>query len=271
MIIRILIRILRASITYFVAFHNLGFVSALKIIYFTMLSKLSKSERESILNTKHFGIVHWNTRKDWVIGHFYTPQIEIFSPSGDMEITSIVDLGANIGTESKLYPKARIIAVEAEKRNFELLKRNLKDCPCAQAFHTAVWKNNAFLKLISGSTDNSQSWSLIEVDREDDSDMIGMTFSEIINQADVKHIDLLKVDIEGAEKELFSENCSEWIDIVKCIVMECPDNDNPFTSEKIFQNLNSFGFKFNIYVNGENLVLIRDDLDWRPRFIEVYN
>ena len=53
--------------------------------------------------------------------------------------------------------------------------------------------------------------------------------------------------------------------------MECPDNDNPFTSEKIFQNLNSFGFKFNIYVNGENLVLIRDDLDWRPRFIEVYN
>jgi len=268
------IRILRALIKYFVAFHNLGFVCTLKIIYFSMLLNLLKSERESILNTKHFGIVNWNTRKDLVIGHFYTPQIEIFSPSDDMEITSIVDLGANIGIESKrffkLYPKARIIAVEAEKRNFELLKKNLKDCPCAQAFHAAVWSNNAFLKIISRSID-SQSWSLIEVDREDDSDMIGMTFNEIIKQFDVKHIDLLKVDIEGAEKELFSENCSEWINIVKCIVVECPDNENPFTTEKIFRNLNSFGFKFNTYVNGENLVLIRDDLDWKPRLIEIYN
>lgn len=36
-----------------------------------------------------------------------------------------------------------------------------------------------------------------------------------------------------------------------------------------FYNL-GFGYTFNTYINGKNLILVRSDLDWLPRSIELY-
>jgi FkbM family methyltransferase len=263
-------RVLSAFIRYVSAFRNLGFKSALQIIFYSIFKNLN---HDKVFKTKKFGKIFWNAERDRVINHFYTPQVEIYSPSNDIVIKSIIDLGANIGTETKrfsrLYPQANILSVEVEERNFEYLKKNLADVTTAVPFRAAIWNRKAYLKLVSKSID-SQSWSVQEVDQGKDYDVVGMTFNDIMKAFNISDVDILKVDIEGAELQLFDSSLSLWIDKVKCIIMECPDSDAPQTTRKIFKELEDSKFLFNTYIHGENLVLVRSDFDWKPRSISNY-
>ena len=176
-------------------------------------------------SSKKFGKFWWNAKRDWVIGHFFTPQIEIFSTKTDLEVETIVDLGANIGIETlrlaKLYPSARIFAVEAVRENFETLEFNTMQLSNVTAIIGAIWSSPAKLKLVN-VTGNSESWSLEEV-RGDEFDIKGKMFDDVLVENDIREIDILKVDIEGSERELFSHSCLTWIERVKCIIMEAPD------------------------------------------------
>ena len=87
----------------------------------------------------------------------------------------------------------------------------------------------------------------------------------------IDSIDILKLDIEGAEKYIFDSSCSEWIKIVKCMIIECPDSDAPGTTMKIFNSLLSSNLKFNIYLHGENLIFIKEGIGWRSESVLLFN
>ena len=264
------LRVLRALIRWLVSFNNLGFISTFKIIWFRVFRV--KPDVLVECSSKKFGKFRWNAKRDWTIGHFFTPQIEIFSPKADLEVETIVDLGANIGTETlrlaKLYPSARVFAVEAVRKNFEILEFNTRQLSSVTAIFGAIWSSPAKLKLV-GVPGDSQSWSLEEV-RGDEFDIKGMMFEDILVENDIREIDILKVDIEGAERELFSHSCLTWIERVKCIIMETPDYDSPLSTQEIYRVFDAANYKFNTYVHGENLVFVRSDMDWKPRTIEIY-
>ena len=214
----------------------------------------------------------WNAKRDGgVISHFFTQQIEIFSPKDDLEVETIVDLGAHIGTETlrlaKLYPSARVFAVEAVRKNFEILEFNTRQLSSVTAIFGAIWSSPAKLKLLKPG--GNESWRLEEV-RGDEFDIKGMMLDDILVENDIREIDILKVDIEGAERELFSHSCLTWIERVKCIIMEAPDNDSPLSTQEIYRVFDAANYKFNTYVSGENLVFVRSDMDWKARTIEIY-
>ena len=51
------------------------------------------------------------------------------------------------------------------------------------------------------------------------------TIKELLKIANFKNIDFLKVDIEGAEKELFSsKDCKKWIN--NCLIISCELHDD---------------------------------------------
>jgi FkbM family methyltransferase len=264
-------RILSGSIRYYLAFENLGFISALKIFYYSLIS--NKPNIDVILSTEKFGEIHWNPKRDSVISHFFTPQIEIYGTKYKINVKTIVDLGAKIGTESirfsKLYPNARIFAVEAVKENFDALLLNVKNYSKIKPIFAAIWDKKANLKLISRSID-SQSWYLRESLQDENYDIRGITLDEILKENNIVEIDILKVDIEGAEKQLFSHTCNKWINSVKCIIVEAPDTDSQLCTIEIFKIFRQAGFTFNTYISGENLVLIRSDVNWKCRSVERY-
>ena len=266
-----LTRIMRALIRYLVAFRNLGFYPTCNIVFYSVLSSF---EANLSLETKKFGKIHWNTQRDKVVNHLYTPQIEICNPTSNVDIRTIIDLGANIGMEtlrfSKMYPMARVIAVEVESRNFELLNKNTANIPQIKTLNAAIWSKKAQLKLEPGNELDGQDWRVKEVDSGENFDFIGMPLMEILHSFNIASVDILKVDIEGAERELFNEDCREWINLIKCLIIECPDAQSPLTTAFMYRNFDISGFKFNTYINGENLVLVRKDIDWMPRFIEIY-
>ncbi len=249
---------------------NLGILSALKIMVYGVIFNVNKC---LTLKTKNFGLLHWNPRKDKVINHLYTPQIEIYSPSGRLQITSIIDLGANIGIETirfaKLYPMAKILAIEAEQRNYKLLQVNTSMLVSVSCFNIAIWDKPAKLNFSSDS-ESAQSWFLVEAGNDEEADIIGTPFDNFLKEKNITNIDILKVDIEGAEYELFSNNINDWIHFVKVVVMECPDSDKPETLRYIFQKLSLVNYNFNSYLHGENIILVRADLDWEVCSREIY-
>ncbi|MEI6261682.1 MAG: FkbM family methyltransferase [Deltaproteobacteria bacterium] len=140
---------------------------------------------------------------------------------------NIIDAGANIGLSalyfSTRYPNARVFAIEPEAANFALLCENVKTCQNIIPIKGAIWNKCEPIKL----TGYELSYCGFQVERCDsESDIFGMTIDEIMNKNDLNYIEVLKIDIEGAEKEVF-ESASNWIEKINLIVIELHEQMKP--------------------------------------------
>jgi len=70
----------------------------------------------------------------------------------------------------------------------------------------------------------------------------GITFAELVAENGIERVDLLKVDIEGAEKWLFNESADEWLPKVKTILVEFHEFIEAGSSIRPFQKLLATGF-----------------------------
>jgi FkbM family methyltransferase len=141
----------------------------------------------------------------------------------------IVDAGANIGLASVFYankyPAAKIIAVEPEPLNFEVLLKNTNYYSNIIPVHAALWSENEDLSIFdSGSGETAfqiRTWDKT-TQRGSRRRVSGLTLTKLMKEFDLDYIDLLKVDIEGSEKEVF-EHSSSWIGRVGIIAIELHD------------------------------------------------
>ena len=133
----------------------------------------------------------------------------------------IVDLGAHIGIAScwfaSRYPAATVIAVEPESDNFALLAENARLYENIVPVHAAIWDRPGRVSLVDP---RQGSWSYRIADTPGDIEAIPI--EELLARYRIEQVDLLKVDIEGAEIELFSGDC-QWLDQVNAIVVELHD------------------------------------------------
>lgn len=136
----------------------------------------------------------------------------------------IVDAGANIGCASVFlaskYPSATVLAIEFDVKNFETLRLNLAPYPQIKALHAALWPDSGRVSAANPGADLDALRA--RPASADDIDTIStITMSEII--AEYRSVDLLKLDIEGGERELFSATDLDWLDSVNCIAVELHD------------------------------------------------
>ncbi len=150
----------------------------------------------------------------------YDPELPGFVPK------TIVDVGAHIGMTSILltrkYPDATIIAAEPERENFSALKRNTAPYPKITAIRAAIWKADGEVML---GKSNAHPKGAFQVAENGEQRIRAITIDTLILEAGIGSIDLLKVDIEGAEKDVF-ESCP-WIKNVKVIAIELHDRIRP--------------------------------------------
>ncbi len=147
----------------------------------------------------------------------------------------IVDLGANIGLSVRLwrewFPGARVLAVEPDPDNIALIKRNNADAGFLEEGETAVALARVCVAAQEGEVQLVRSdlpWayhmsrSVAKGSGALTSQAI--TMEKLLEEAGAPDtIDLLKCDIEGAERELF-ESCKGWIHRVCCFVVETHDD-----------------------------------------------
>jgi len=139
------------------------------------------------------------------------------------EVRLIVDCGANIGLGSLFfasrYPNARVLAIEPHPDNFELLKFNTAHEPRIIPVHACV------VGKISGKryiTIDQPAWGNT-INQTGDGVAVEQTTVEQLMQktsyaGNVDRIDLLKIDIEGTERELFAH--ADFLRQTRLVVIE---------------------------------------------------
>ena len=80
-----------------------------------------------------------------------------------------------------------------------------------------------------------------------------MTIEDILQLANADKINILKLDIEGSEKEIFS-NSDNWINKVDMIIIELHDRFKPGCKEAFESATSAFEFQ-GMY--GENIVKVK--------------
>lgn len=141
----------------------------------------------------------------------------------------IVDAGANIGLSAvylrKRYPGAELVALELAKSNYAVLQENTKPYPEITALHRAVWSHRTSLRV---ENPQAEHWAFIGAEaRSDSKDAVEASdLGALLDDLGWPRIDLLKLDVEGAETEVFS-NADAWIDSVRSIAVELHEKMRP--------------------------------------------
>jgi FkbM family methyltransferase len=168
----------------------------------------------------------------------------------------IVDGGANIGLStlffSTKFPDAKVIAVEPDKSNYEVLVENTKNSSNIRNINKALWKENTKVGM---SIESNYDKDAVFIDDKIYSNMVfveGLMISEIISDNGFEKNVILKLDIEGSEKEVFS-NSESWINKVRIIIVELHDYIVPGATKTFFDSI----AKLNYYslISGENLII----------------
>lgn len=162
-------------------------------------------------------------------------------------VNTIVDLGAHIGLATlyfaTLFPEARLISVEPMPDNFALLERN---CLFNSIYPTLVNKcvGSRTEEVDLRRNASSHMHSVIRRDSEVDQDSIRvemLAMADLLAKNTVSEIDILKVDIEGAEQELFAA-CDAWIAKVRLIIIEVHPGIVDY--QRVIRSITTHGFEY---------------------------
>lgn len=170
----------------------------------------------------------------------------------------IIDGGANIGFTSVFlanrYPQARILSIEPDGDNFTTLVENTKSYPGITPVQSALWHRREVIHVV----DRGYGERGFMIDRDADGTTLQATsVAELMADYNFPRVDILKMDIEGSEKEVFAEGYSQWLPLTRCLIIELHDRMKPGCSTALFKAITQYDFSMSI--RGENLIFINNN------------
>lgn len=167
----------------------------------------------------------------------------------------IIDGGGNIGLTAcyfaTKYSKAIIVSIEPDSENFKMMQVNCSQYTNIKMLQNGIWKKNTNLKIADSHAGNN-AFTVVETDYETPDTLKAVTIQHIMELYDMHHIDILKLDIEGSEKEVFEENFETWLPKTKVLIIELHDEMKKGCSRSVFNAVNKYDFSFDI--RGENII-----------------
>ncbi|MGE4518896.1 MAG: FkbM family methyltransferase [Desulfobacteraceae bacterium] len=238
-------------------------IFGIKGIYYYIKAMVSKKPTLLEVNKKHYSYPFYlralssdiSTYKQIFIKNEYNFSLEKMP-------NTIIDAGANIGLASiyfaNKYPTSQIIAIEPEAKNFNLLIKNTASYPNIIPIRAALWNKKEEIKIIDPGLGN---WGFMTEEKEFLSSpekpffqtVNAITIQNIIEDFNLEEIDILKIDIEGAEKEVFSDT-SRWIHRVNSIIIELHERMKQGCNRSFYCGTKGF---YKEWTQGENVYLSR--------------
>lgn len=160
--------------------------------------------------------------------------------------STVVDLGANVGFAAVFfalrYPNCRLLAVEPEASNFVALVANTANFGARiTRLQAAAWTRDGTINL---RADDDQGVFLdhwgVQVSETTAPGGLTTPCLRLVTMFDrmrFDEVDILKIDIEGAELELFSEGADAWLPRVHLIIIETHDRFRPGSDQAVRQAL----------------------------------
>lgn len=235
------------------------FVSVIKYMYFKIFKKNITFELEGKQNFKLF--LRGNTTDVDVFEQIILS--EEFRKISLSNVHTIIDAGANTGISSLYFsirfPDAQIYSIEPESNNAKLLIKNTHKFKNIVFINKAIWNTDTTLFIHDRNTghwgfNTNNTKSSIQ-----DQTVEATSINSLLTTYDIPYIDILKIDIEGSEKELFEHNYEDWIPKCKIILVEVHDYIKQNASKILFTTISKYDFTFSItgeYAVFENRKLI---------------
>lgn len=174
---------------------------------------------------------------------------EIYRFNSDKSDPVIIDCGANIGLSciyfKRLFPSAIVKAFEADPKILRVLEKNIQEqnLKDIEIIGKAVWINDNGIEFFSEGADGGSI--------EGEGEKINISSIRLKDYLDdFNVVDLLKIDIEGAEYEVLLD-LTENLYKVKNIFIEYHSwNKNSQKLSEILSVLELYGFRY--YIEGLN-------------------
>jgi FkbM family methyltransferase len=171
----------------------------------------------------------------------------------------IFSLGAGVGEEIEYMSEmagqyGKVYAIEADKKNFNLLKDNIKKYKYNNVviLNIAVSNNNKHVYMVNTNTENNIA-NYTTLNKTKGYDLIkSITMDKLVKDFKINNIDYIKVNIEGDEKK-FLEGFLNNYKIVKNWCISCHD----FTG---VENQKTFEFVTKFF-DDKNIVYRRYDFN----------
>lgn len=168
----------------------------------------------------------------------------------------IIDCGANIGLATvyfkQRYPNAQIYAIEPDLENFNILCKNIQPYTGIKALRAGIWHKETDL-LISNTVADSWGFRVEECKEKYAETIPAYSLSYIMKKYSIQQIDLLKIDIEGTEKNIFEEDCDYWLSRTKTLIIETHDGIVKGSTKTLFRALEKYDY--HCIPSGENFLI----------------
>ncbi len=165
---------------------------------------------------------------------------------------TIIDGGANCGLSAiyfkNNFPNAVIYCFEPQIDNYALLQFNTKKLKDVHNFNLGIWSEDTILYLNHKSA--AADFYIGDKNVSEGVKIDVVSIDTIIKQNNIDRINILKLDIEGAEKEIFSSECN-WLDKTDCILIEVHDRFKKDCAKTLFNKMSEYDY--DLEVSGETL------------------
>lgn len=171
----------------------------------------------------------------------------------------IIDAGANVGYATRWFaesfPDATVIAIEPDLGNIRVLRMNVEHLSNVIVVQAALRPTTGTARLVDVG---AGSWGFrVEDAAATEGCVMGdvpcVSIDSLIADYAIEQIDLLKVDIEGGELDLF-EASGTWIGQVTAIAVELHDRFRPGCMRAFVRATEGFDREF---ARGENVFVLR--------------
>jgi FkbM family methyltransferase len=136
----------------------------------------------------------------------------------------VLDLGANIGLSAlyfaKNWPKATIVGVEPDQGNYTLFCQNTAGQENIAPIRGAIASKHSYARIINP---HESEWGYrTEINDRNSGGLVALSVAELLERHSDCQPFICKIDIEGAEQELFSAN-TQWLERFPIVIIELHD------------------------------------------------
>ncbi|TAF46998.1 MAG: FkbM family methyltransferase [Sphingobacteriales bacterium] len=178
----------------------------------------------------------------------YKPLLEIIKQLNFNKPLKIIDAGSNIGLFSHWISQNveidRVVSIEADTENFHFQKIYYS-AKYKTILKLALWGYSNKKLTLGSSFRGGEHWakSIVQGDKEKGNEVNSITLNDIYKQYfENEEIDILKIDVEGAEANIFAETNSYDVILKKTKILALEIHDEFKCRENIYNLLTNNGF-----------------------------
>lgn len=144
----------------------------------------------------------------------------------------IIDAGANVGYTSlyflSAFPQASLVAIEPDADNFKMLEKNLHCSPspsATQAIRAALLSRSGVSVSIDRQAGDKKDWSFSVAPALTATGVSSIAVGDLLVRTGWEQIDILKIDIEGSEADVFAEQADlSYLQRTRLVLVEIHDD-----------------------------------------------